>query len=344
MSEQQLKFKPSSLSNNLAQEAANEELRKTENFDTLRKCYVNLMNQLLIDGIPREKVSTVGQKIVIDKKIDIKKSNGASEEELQNIHIGSWWYDVAREENFINPKYSHTVATEPERENTSLNTKQGPFYEENEQLIRCIDDFVEKTLMLKKYANHNKFISMVSPVILKDIFTRLDAFSKNFSDYLNNKQTVPKNAQLIFLLQYNASSDINNAFGLYFDEIKKIHLQNRRNTKKTNQILTPKEMKKFIGRELVSLCDQLEFSTSNQARLHGFYGQQCPNCKGFRTQIQQNNSKKVTCVRCFNLKDVDAFEREYFITCRRCRFIIPSDDVKNKCPHCKEEIIKPLTV
>ena len=67
-------------------------------------------------------------------------------------------------------------------------------------------------------------MSEVPADVTEDILTRLNAFSKNFSDYFNNKRTVPEKAQFIFLRLYNSCSDINNLFGLFFDEIKRIHL------------------------------------------------------------------------------------------------------------------------
>ncbi len=198
--------------------------------------------------------------------------------------------------------------------------------------------------MLRKYANDKPFLTLIPEELTDDIFTRLDAYCQNFSDYLNNKQTVPENTQLIFLLCFNASSDINNLFGLFFDEIKKIHIQNRINTKKTNQILTPKEMKKFNARELVTLSKTLDFATPNEARLHGFYGQQCSNCKGFRTKITNESTDKVYCVQCHNLKNVPIMSREHFITCPRCRFILDHNNLKEQgtCPHCSFELVLPV--
>ncbi len=80
---------------------------------------------------------------------------------------------------------------------------------------------------------------------------------------------LPENAQLIFLRYYNSCSDIDNLFGMFFDGTKRIHTENRRHAKKTNQILTTKEMKKITSRELITLDKPLEFVTSNEARLRG---------------------------------------------------------------------------
>ncbi len=60
MSKQELKFKPSIISNNLAERAANEEI-KSESSDSLKKIYSDLMDQLFMDNIPQDQISIVGQ-------------------------------------------------------------------------------------------------------------------------------------------------------------------------------------------------------------------------------------------------------------------------------------------
>jgi len=63
------------------------------------------MNQLEIDGISKEKISTVGSKIILEKKN--KRLSGKAIEE-QEITVGDWWYVTAREQGCIDPHYSHS--------------------------------------------------------------------------------------------------------------------------------------------------------------------------------------------------------------------------------------------
>ena len=91
---------------------------------------------------------------------------------------------------------------------------------------------------------------------------------------------MPINTQVMILQLYNVASDINNLFGMYFDEIKRIHVLERTKTKKTNQILTSKEIIKYQRRDLKNMNEILEFHDANEARMSGYYGQQCNSVWG----------------------------------------------------------------
>lgn len=78
------KVKPSLTSRNLAIQVAKEELKKTDDFVSLENYYLELMNQLLVDGIPRNDVCTIGAKIIIDKKeVNKKEKKGVVMKKLK---------------------------------------------------------------------------------------------------------------------------------------------------------------------------------------------------------------------------------------------------------------------
>ena len=328
---------------NLAEKAVKEELNSKPS-ETLKHYYQACFKQAEIDGVPKYEISQVVRLKLNEIKFHHMRQKDPQILQTQCLINESWYFECAKEAGVTNPEMARNIKDDPEtdQKNSSLNSKQNStYYKENKHLIESIDNFISNTKILRDYAAKNSFMASVSADITADILTRLDAFTKNFSDYFNNKKTVPEKTQFIFLRLYNACSDINNLFGLFFDEIKRIHVENRKHTKKTNQILTTKEMKKFTSRELITLDRSIEFATANEARLHGFYGQQCPICNGFRTKLSPVNSKVVMCVKCYNLKGTDAFPREYFVTCQRCRFIVDQEDIKKKCPHCFYEMVIP---
>lgn len=267
------------------------------------------------------------------------------------------YYRVMLKNKWTNPSFRRNITKDSDSEtdppegskNSSLKTK---FKHKNKPLIKRLDAFCEQVLRLRSYAKENSFLDLIEDKSVKDdIFTRLDAFTKNFSDYMNNKQAVPENAQLIFLLLNNAALDINNLFGLFFEEVKRINLQNRIKAKKSNHILTSKEMGKFTSRDLVTLSKYLEFGSANEARLSGFYGQRCIYCNGFRTKIMSNNSNHVYCVRCSGKEGKESFPRHQFFTCTRCKYFLDRNMLEadggrshKKCPNCSLKIILPKEI
>ena len=212
---------------------------------------------------------------------------------------------------------------------------------ENKRLIDILNDFTGMVYELRDYAQGNPFLSQVEDQTdLDDIFTRLNAWVLNCRDTLNNKQLVPINAQVMLLQIYNSASDINNLFGMFFDAIKKVHILDRTATKKSNQILTGKELKKYIRRELKSLSPLLEFQSPNEARMSGFYGQQCSTCGGYRTTTVDGNQNRVLCIKCNNREDFEIMKREFFLSCRRCGLLI-GEPKSGRCEHCDFEYVVP---
>jgi N6-adenosine-specific RNA methylase IME4 len=61
-------IKPSLESYNLAETAVTEELKGEESNVTLKDAWINLGNQLEIEGVPKEQISTVAQKLILEKK------------------------------------------------------------------------------------------------------------------------------------------------------------------------------------------------------------------------------------------------------------------------------------
>ena len=72
---------PSTEAYRLADKIAELEILDGNNI-TLKEPYINLMDQLEIDGIPKEKISTVGSKIIEQKKTKRLTGNAVTESEV----------------------------------------------------------------------------------------------------------------------------------------------------------------------------------------------------------------------------------------------------------------------
>jgi len=60
-------IKPTLEDYRIAEQITVEEIQNDSNI-SLKEFYSNLMNQLEIEGIPKQKISTIGQQLVIEKK------------------------------------------------------------------------------------------------------------------------------------------------------------------------------------------------------------------------------------------------------------------------------------
>ena len=319
--------RPSITSNNLAENVANEELRKTDNFETLKDSYLKLMQQLEIDGIPKEKISTVGQKIVVDKKRNIMKKKGVSPEEIKKINIGSWWYDVAREENYIDPKQSHP-ATQPERKIVPLTGQEIENIEcqqENYQYINVLNnlrDFYGRAIQKLKCNHFMSLLDDDSKVILSlhDLQVHVDIAESFF----NHKEKIPENTQHILLHCIGTISSNNDVAAKYFELRDKAHK------------LTGKQISKYRSGEIkttLAIFNPTDFVT---ALLWKYYGVQCKKCESWR--VLEVKTGVVKCGDCQNIFKVSSTAR-----CNFCQFPFFEDELKfiregGKCPNCKEEL------
>lgn len=272
--------------------------------------------------------------------------NWSENAQLERGYLGSEKKPVENvPEKISDDKQKNTTPLEGQQD-SSTDREQKPeppevkYAMENKRIIDMLRDYGDAADMLRDYARHNPFLSEIDEGLMEDIFTRLNAWIINSRDYMNHKQLAPINSQLLFLQIYNGASDINNLFGLFFDEIKRVHTFERRNTKKSNQVLTSKEMKKYQRREVKNLNEILEFHSANEARMAGFYGQECTSCGGYRTQLVEGNTNRVVCIKCKDKSFVESMPREVFHSCRRCGFLV-GDVKKGKCEHCEYEFSVP---
>ena len=112
--------KPSLESYALAEQIVREEIDGGKS-QTLKQYYINLMTQLEIEWFPKQQISTIGKQIVVEKKCE--KLNNIPKEE---ITIGSWWYDITKEQGCIDPHYLHPKNTKddtPKKQSTKINIR-----------------------------------------------------------------------------------------------------------------------------------------------------------------------------------------------------------------------------
>lgn len=315
---------------------------------TKQKVYEEIGIALVNSGIPKREVAREGLRLLEDRLWERRRSKGEDIPREAATINRSHWYDTMSKMGCTDPAYArHVTEKETDPDTGSKNSSTPETIAENAELIRHLDDVSELIARLRAYCTKGPFASLVDPADLSEVLQRLSAWTRNWGDYMNNKQTVPTNAQHIFLSLTNAAGSVNEIFGMLFDEVKRIHVRERTAGKASSQIITNKELKKLKARDIVGLCPNLEPQDANEARLNGFYGQQCPRCKGFRTRPHRENASLVECMRCRQRGDSPPIKREPMALCPSCRLIITPEDSKfvsrkGMCPHCRNEVILPV--
>lgn len=251
--------KPSLTSYTLAEQIADEEIKDGKS-STLKQFYINLMSQLEIEGFSKTQISTIGKQIVIEKKA--QKLKDVPKEE---ITIGSWWYDTAREQGYIDPHYSHPKNPTEEKPKTKYEL-------ENEQTLSVIDEMMEYLKSEKQFLKHNPHDSKIDSKILhENIFIMKNAIS-HANDRFNNKLKISPSHYSILFRQFLESMSSHLSVPYYLHVRKK-------------ETFTAKQAGKIIRANVKDLPLRYEPKDEDESEACGFSGEQCPNCKFFRTEV-----------------------------------------------------------
>ena len=327
----------------LAREAVREEMN-IDGSGMLKDYYQRCFDQALIDGVEPTQISrTVLERLNRHKEtlVRAERPDAAPSECVINAR---WYYKVAAAAGYTDPEYNRIggeLGESAHQGNTSTEGYQriGKHTVENHDIISAIDRYITHLKTMRGHLHDRMFASVMPGTVVEDILLRITAWCDNCEDYFNLKQVMPVNSQVIFLDMYNVASGINDAFGLYFDEVRRIHIEDRSRTKKSNSILTAKELKKIINRDVMRLSTILEPKSANDARLNGFYGQECSQCGSYRTRVDSEDGM-VACSKCHH-----KMERASYLVCRVCQYFQSTEKlVDGKCPTpgCGNDIMVPI--
>jgi hypothetical protein len=305
---------PSLTSRNLADVVAREELKKTDNYTTLKELYVKLLSQLAVDGIPHELLSSIGQKIIVEKKRTIKRGEGYTHTQIKNINIGSWWYDVVREVQLT--RIGNNSTPEPDKKIVP----PSQYEKENVQYINLINDTIEllRDIVLPKLKT-NHLLSLLdgktkkeSELVFHDWKTQL-VIGKSLFDH---KEKIPPNTQHILLHAISTTAGNNSVTTEYYNQRIEAHKLTGKQLAKYR-----KGMIKSGGPAILEIHDRVI------ALLWNYMGVKCVKCKSWRVRKLNiiGADLKGECLDCNNTMDVT----QPFKCCNvDCQMLFYEDDMK----------------
>jgi len=247
------------------------------------------MSQLEIEGFPKQQISTIGKQIVVEKKSE-KLKNIPKEE----ITIGSWWYDIAREQGCIDIHYSHPKDIESKHEKK---IKQNPNqkYVYNLKRTKEICD-----IAIKKFEKSADIEKSLTPKQIKILNHEWDAVLDIAENAFNEKTKVPLNMQYILLLEAATASSITKA-GETFQTLKLKEYHN------LGKHLTPKQIGKFQD-GIIPECMSIFKPDSRETALFGkFSGFSCPNCESWRVTGHPSSLSCIDCNHHFKEKSINKY-------------------------------------
>ncbi|QMU54703.1 MAG: hypothetical protein GKS07_07355 [Nitrosopumilus sp.] len=320
--------KPSLLAYNLAETIALEELDGEKSI-TLKENYIRLIDPLQIDGVPKEKISAMGKQIIIERK---KLKLIAKGMDVEEVTVGSWWRDVARQQGCTDSKYASTEVTEPAPENTSSKPKNPN--------IRFID-YLKRTKEIcdkgiDMFSESEEIESIMTPKEFEMLCHEWESVLDIGKSSFDKKTNAPINTHNIVFIEVVTSSSINYA-GKTIQEAKLVEYE------KLGKFLTSKQIGYLQEGTVPKLLPLFKPDSRDAAIFQGNYGIACVFCNSWRVVEKSTNEGNLHCYECdrgFNGRTVPK--------CKTCQILLYKENLlyivkKGKCPNenCKREIVLP---
>ena len=259
-----METKPSLQAYLLADIAVKEELDGDQANSSVKDAWINLGNQLEIEGISKDKIGTVMTKLILEKKSAKTK---IPQEELR---MSGYFHKVVHSQNWFDPFYSHPTDDALERrEDTSyIPTK----YEiENQDWIDAINEFKEFLDTEKLYLKKHHFVSKIPIAESNECVGQIRSIIKQASERLNNKTKIsPSNYAILIRNTYTASGTLLSQ--LFYEHVKE------------KEVFVKKQYQKVVKAIMQDMPAEFEPNDDIQSKACGFSGVPCPNCDCFRTE------------------------------------------------------------
>lgn len=147
------------------------------------------MGQLEIDGIAKEKISTIGSKIIEQKKVKRLSGKAITESE---VCVGTWWYVTAREQGYIDPHYLHPKNPAEEKPKAIFELK-------NNETTFVIDSMIEFLKSEKTFLKHNSHYKKITKNILRENILAMQNAITHTNERFNNKLRIaPSHHSILF--------------------------------------------------------------------------------------------------------------------------------------------------
>jgi len=291
---------PSAESYRLAEYVALEEIDGEQNSPSLKQSYISLMDQLEIDGYPKQEISTVGKNIILTKKIEKLKPKGIPESE---ISVGRWWWYVAKERGCIDPHYSHPK-DKPDKKPKNV------FEQENDSWLAVIEKFEDYLKAEKTTLRNKNFNSKIPENESREALLIMNRVIDHANERLNNKTKIPPSHYSILM------RDSFYASGTLLSQNYYLHV-------KEKEKFTKKQYQKVVRGIMKDMPARFEPNDEDQSDACGFSGVPCPKCGSYRTEFVSSFEKIV-------YEDVNGNKYEHGIKVRRIKCF--AEDRKYQAP------------
>lgn len=324
----------SSVFNDKAKLAADEELKEDATTKTKREIWEDMGTELEISGYPKHKISVKIQNTI--EEILLEKSG--YEIKINTRHF----YRTMEKNNWQDESYARNKKTDALRhlENSSI------YSGNNSEFVKVLEKIgiVNKSLiekckgMIDDDGNPYAFKDHIPKDVYEETLNQLDEVNNMIKDEADYKTKIPQRLHHIFKLVFYEQSGM-------FAIAKAFAYQKLVSINHMNNWLTKKQANKFKVGEEPNQLPLYKPRTRESALFAGFFGQQCEKCKSWRVKetVEEGLNSKLICIDCESRFNVFTVHH-----CKICQTPLYKETIqkmiknKNTCIACKNVVNLPV--
>lgn len=320
----------SSLLNNVIE---NELIVSVQNNESL---WIAMGNQLVIEGIPKEQISTIVRKDIEDKLWEVQFKSEYKRKDYR--YCNSKYYQVMKDNGWTNPFMARNTSIDPLVDQEIVPHTNYKMKDLSYDIINLCKIFIDKSKQCIPFED------TFGEREMNEWYKQMHTITNNCKDAIDNKTKVPKNTEL-FLLECLSTilGSVNKCAEIFMEQnlirLKKQLIIGVR-TGKPVPFLTLKQASKFQKGMRQSKLHILKPLTMDEALYLDYIGVQC-ECGSYRIR-QKLDSYNLECYDCDNI--LPPF---HISKCEYCKVPLYKERLVHivktgKCDNCNEIINLPI--
>ena len=232
--------------------------------DESQDLWVQMGTQLEIEGFDIENISTTIHN-TIEQTIWNKKHKALGIPRTEYKWTSGYFYKIMRQHNWVNPHYSHP-------DDPKIIPPPTKWEIENDESITVVKAMEAYLKSEKQFLKHNAHDSKIDAKVLHESNFLMHNAITHANERFNNKLKIAPSHYSILFRQFMESMSAHLSVPYYLHVRKK-------------ETFTAKQAGKIIKANVKDLPYKYEPQNEEESEACGFSGEQCPNCKLFRTEI-----------------------------------------------------------
>ena len=249
--------------------------------------WVQMGNELEIEGVEKIQISTIVRKDIEDKLWRTEFKDQCSREDYR--YCNSKYFVIMKNHGWTNPFMARNTSNNVDKDNLDPQTDQNIVPHNNkEMIIVCYEVINLCRIMIDKSKNGESFEDIFGEKQMSEFYKQMHTAINNCKDAIDSKTKVPRDTE-IFLLGYLSTviGNVSKCAELFMNNNLKL-------LKEQGKFLTTKQASKFQKGDKQSQQYILKPISRDTAIYGGHTGIQC-KCGSFRVRHTQNGLECYDC-------------------------------------------------